>query len=428
MSQARPVSRRKFLQTSLVAGGALALPYYVPARAFGANERIVLGFVGVKNQGTANLKKFLSYNGKLCDVAALCDVDSQVLAAASGLTKKSVEGPVELFGDYRKLLERKDIDAVVISTPDHWHARMTIDTAEAGKDVYCEKPLTHTVIEGRKMVDAVRKNGRVAQTGSQQRSDARFRQACEMARNGRLGKLEKVLVGIPRPNHPGKPIADTAPPAELNYDLWLGPAPDRAYNKNRVHYNFRFFWDYSGGQMTNFGAHNIDIAHWGMGMDEGGPLSVEGTATFHPEKWHEVTETCRVTFQYPDGMQMIVGQQQKDIPMGATFVGSKGTVFVSRKEIVANPVELTSDPIGEGDLRLYDSTSHHQNFLDCVKSRKLPICDIEIGHRAATACHLGNIAVRTGRKITWDAAKEQIVGDDEAQAMTLPKYRAPWTI
>ncbi|MBL9092192.1 MAG: gfo/Idh/MocA family oxidoreductase, partial [Planctomycetaceae bacterium] len=185
---------------------------------------------------------------------------------------------------------------------------------------------------------------------------------------------------------------------------------------------------YSGGQITNFGAHNIDIAHWGMGMDEGGPLSVEGTATFHPEKWHEVTETCRVTFQYPDGMQMIVGQQQKDIPMGATFVGSKGTVFVSRKEIVANPVELTSDPIGEGDLRLYDSTSHHQNFLDCVKSRKLPICDIEIGHRAATACHLGNIAVRTGRKITWDAAKEQIVGDDEAQAMTLPKYRAPWTI
>ncbi|MBL9084969.1 MAG: Gfo/Idh/MocA family oxidoreductase [Planctomycetales bacterium] len=428
MSQARPVSRRKLLQTSLVAGGALALPYYVPARAFGANERIVLGFVGVKNQGTANLKKFLSYNGKLCEVAALCDVDSQVLAAAHDLTKKSVGGPVELFGDYRKLLERKDIDAVVISTPDHWHARMTIDTAEAGKDVYCEKPLTHTVIEGRKMVDAVRKNGRVAQTGSQQRSDARFRQACEMARNGRLGKLEKVLVGIPRPNHPGKPIADTAPPAELNYDLWLGPAPDRAYNKNRVHYNFRFFWDYSGGQMTNFGAHNIDIAHWGMGMDEGGPLSVEGTATFHPEKWHEVTETCRVTFQYPDGMQMIVGQQQKDIPMGATFVGSKGTVFVSRKEIVANPIDLTSDPIGEGDLRLYESTSHHQNFLDCVKSRKLPICDIEIGHRAATACHLGNIAVRTGRKITWDAAKEQIIGDDEAQAMTLPKYRAPWTI
>jgi predicted dehydrogenase len=428
MSQARPVSRRTFLRTSLVAGGAFALPYYVPARAFGANERIVLGFVGVKNQGTANLKKFLSHSGKLCDVAALCDVDSQVLVAANDLTKKSVEGPVELFGDHRKLLERKDIDAVVISTPDHWHARMTIDTAEAGKDVYCEKPLTHTVIEGRKMVDAVRKNGRIAQTGSQQRSDARFRQACEMARNGRLGKLEKVLVGIPRPNHPGKPIADTAPPAELNYDLWLGPAPDRAYNKNRVHYNFRFFWNYSGGQMTNFGAHNIDIAHWGMGMDEGGPVSVEGTATFHPEKWHEVTETCRVTFQYPDGMQMIVGQQQKDIPMGATFVGSKGTVFVSRKEIVANPVDLTSDPIREGDLRLYESTSHHQNFLDCVKSRKLPICDIEIGHRAATACHLGNIAVRTGRKITWDAAKEQIIGDDEAQAMTLPKYRAPWTI
>jgi len=431
LSGSRPqsVSRRRFLQTSAAAAGsALAAPYFVPRSAFGANERIVLGHIGVKNQGTSNLKRFLSYDGKLCDVAALCDVDSKVLGDARALVTKSTGRTVDVFEDYRKLLDRKEIDAVVISTPDHWHARMTIDACNAGKDVYCEKPLTHTILEGRKMVDAARSQKRIVQTGSQQRSDAKFRQACELVRSGRIGKLETVFVGIPKPNHPGKPIPDGTPPAELNFNMWLGPAPDRPYNKNRVHYNFRFFWDYSGGQMTNFGAHHIDIAHWGMGMDDSGPLEIAGVATFHPEHWHEVSETCRVTYKYRNDVTMIVGQQQQDIPSGATFVGSKGKIYVTRGKIVGEPADVLSEPLGESDVKLAVSANHHLNFLECLKSRALPICDVEIGHRAATACHLGNIAVRTGRKITWDSATEQIVGDDAAQAMTLPKYRSPWNI
>ncbi|MBI5759533.1 MAG: Gfo/Idh/MocA family oxidoreductase, partial [Planctomycetales bacterium] len=296
------------------------------------------------------------------------------------------------------------------------------------KDVYCEKPLSLTIGEGRKMVQAARKHGRIVQTGSQQRSDKNFRLACELVRSGRIGKLETVLVGIPGPNHPGEPVPDTDPPSELNYEMWLGPAPQRAYNVKRVHYNFRFFWDYSGGQMTNFGAHHIDIAQWGIGADESGPREIEGTATFHPKGWHEVSETCRINYKYAGGVTMIVGQGQKDIPQGATFVGSKGKIFVTRGKITSDPAEILADPLKDSDVHLYASGNHHQNFLDCIQSRKLPICDVEIGHRSATACHLGNIAVRLGRKIEWDPVKEQIVGDPEANAMVSRPYRSPWTI
>ncbi|MCE9606703.1 MAG: Gfo/Idh/MocA family oxidoreductase [Planctomycetia bacterium] len=422
------VSRRRFLKTSLAASAALAAPYFVPRSAFGANDRIVTGHIGVKNQGMSNLRSFSKLDGSLCTVGPVCDVDSKVLADAQAAMQKVLMRDVEGVADYRKLLDRQDIDAIVISTPDHWHARMTIDACLAGKDVYCEKPLTHTIFEGRKMIDAVRAGKRIVQTGSQQRSDEKFRQACELVRSGRLGKLKEVLVGIPKPNHPGEPIPDSAPPPELDFNAWLGPAPERAYNKNHVHYNFRFFRDYSGGQMTNFGAHHIDIAHWGMGMDESGPLEIEGTGTFHPQHWHEVTETCRVTYKYPNDVTMIVGQQQKDIPGGVTFIGSEGRIFVARGKIVVEPEYLLKEPLKAEDVRLYVSENHHRNFLECVASRKPPVCEIEIGHRAATACHLGNIAIQTGRKIRWDAVKEAVIDDSEAQALTSRKYRAPFTI
>lgn len=403
-------ARREFLKQSAAVGFLAAAPMVIPRSAWGANERIVTGHIGVRNQGSGNLKAFINNAG------AIADVDQTVLAKAVKTvenTGRSCDG----YEDYRRILDRKDIDAVVISTPDHWHARMTIDACQAGKDVYCEKPLTLTVNEGRQMVQAARAGKRIVQTGSQQRSDAKFRQACELVRSGRVGKVHTVLVGIPKPNHPGKPVPDADPPAELNYKLWLGPAPSRPYNVNRVHYNFRFFWDYSGGQMTNFGAHHIDIAHWGLGMDDSGPLEIEGTATFHPEKWHEVTETCRVNYRYAGGITMTVGQQQKDIPDGTTFIGEAGKIHVTRGKIVGTPMELVTDPLGADAVKLYVSSNHHKNFLECIKSRELPICDVEIGHRTATACHLGNLAVRLGRKIVWDPAKEQITGDAEASAM-----------
>jgi predicted dehydrogenase len=278
------------------------------------------------------------------------------------------------------------------------------------------------------MVEAAREHKRIVQTGSQQRSGKDFRLACELVRNGRLGKLQKVLVGLPGVNFKGPAVPDSEPPAYLDYDFWLGPAPKRPYNEKRVHYNFRFFWDYSGGQMTNFGAHDIDIAQWGLGMDESGPVSVEGTGTFHPDKWFEVPQACRVTHTYASGVQVIVGQGQKDIPGNVTFIGSDGEIHVDRSKITSKPAEIAQQPLKDGDVRLYESKGHMSNFIECVKSRKLPVADAEIGHRSATVCHLGSIAIRTGRKLAWDPKTEQIANDKEASAMLTRTYRAPWTL
>ena len=418
------LTRRRFLQTTAAASAAIAAPYFVPARAFGANERVITGAIGVKNRGgqRQNLKDFRT------NCVAVCDVDANVAAQAAKFVEEG-GNKCDIYGDYRQLLDRKDIDAVVISTPDHWHALMTIDACRAGKDVFCEKPLTLFVAEGRKMVEVARETGRIVQTGSQQRSDARFRQACQLVQSGALGKVQQVLVGLPKPNHPEKYVPDSPPPSELNYDLWLGPAPERPYNVNRVHYNFRFFWDYSGGQMTNFGAHHLDIAQWALGMDESGPISAEGTATYPDDlRLCEVSQTCRVTLTYANGVQVIVGQQQNDIPGGCTFIGERGRMFVDRGKITASDPEILKfEPAGES-VRLYSSDDHAKNWLECIKSRELPICDVEIGHRSATVCHLANMAVRLGRKVEWDPVKEQPINDAEAAAMANRPYREPWKL
>jgi predicted dehydrogenase len=417
----QPMPRRTFLAAGVA---AMAAPYFVPARAFGANERIVTAHIGVGGQGTSNLNNFLK-QGTV--PAALCDVDSDRLAKAVKLvTDKGHK--CDGVGDYRQLLDRKDIDAVVITTPDHWHALPTIHACQAGKDVYCEKPLSLTVAEGRRMVEVAREHKRIVQTGSQQRSDDRFRLACELVRNGRLGELKEVHVGIPRCNFDEPPVPDSQPPAELDYDMWLGPAPQRPYNKNRVHYKFRFFWDYSGGQMTNFGAHHLDIAQWALGMDNSGPVAVEGAAEFHPQQWYEVTSSCRLTYTYANGVKIVLGQQQPDIKGGCTFIGTKGKIFVDRGKIVGTPEELVKEALPSNATRLYVSKNHHQNFLDCIKSRELPICDVEIGHRSATVCHLGNIAARLGRKVEWDPTTEQILHDVDAAKMLSRPYRSPWTL
>ena len=413
--------RRRFLKTAAAASFLTAAPLFVPARAFGASERVRTGHIGLGGQGKSNLNHFLE------NAAVLCDVDqSRAAAAAKTLAEKGIE--CQTATDYRRVLDREDIDAVVISTPDHWHALTTIHACQAGKDVYCEKPLSLTIAEGRKMVQAARDHQRIVQTGSQQRSGAEFRRACELVRNGALGKVNTILVGIPGCNHAGESVPDADPPSGFDYDFWLGPAPQRPYNEKRVHYYFRFFWDYSGGQMTNFGAHHLDIVQWALGMDHSGPVASEGTGEFHPQNWHEVTEKCRVTHTYADGTQVIVGQQQDDIPIGVTFVGSQGKLFVNRGKLVAEPKELADHKLADGDVRLYQSSDHHENFLACVKSRELPICDVEIGHRSATVCHLGNIAIRLGRKLSWDPSKERFIGDDEANSWLSRPYRSPWTL
>lgn len=420
------VSRRTFLNVS--AGTFLALPAATYRAALLAEDKpsatVRVASIGVGRQGRGNMNAIKKH------VVAVCDVDKGHLADAAK-TFDTNATKVRAEGDYRKLLESKDIDAVLCSTPDHWHALVTVDACKAGKDVYCEKPLTLTVAEGRVMVKAARDNKRIVQCGSQQRSAKEFRHACELVRNGALGKLKEVKVGLPGPNWGNMPVDDSDPPAALDYDRWLGPAPERKYNAKRVHYLFRFFWDYSGGQQTNFGAHDLDIAQWALGMDDSGPTTIEGTATFNKNKWFETPETAKQTFTYANGVPVHCTLGAGGNPGGVSFVGEKGTIAVRRGPLtvtlngtkVDKPYDLPT-----GDTKLYVSNGHHANWLDCIKTRKLPICDVEIGHRSATVCHLGNIAIRTGRKITWNPKTEEIVGDKEAHAMLTKEYRKPWAL
>ncbi|MFO0958189.1 MAG: Gfo/Idh/MocA family oxidoreductase [Isosphaeraceae bacterium] len=427
------LNRRDFLKAAegLVGAGLLAagFPAIVPASALGRegrlppSERVRVGPIGVKNQGTGNLKALL----RKAETVALCDVDREVLQAARKVAELGTLKTVETFGDYRRVLDRKDVDAVVVTSPDHWHARITVDACMAGKDVYCEKPLSLTVAEGRAMADAAKKYGRIVQTGSQQRSDDKFRLACELVRNGKLGRLKGVTVGLPAVNYNVEPAPDSAPPAELDYNFWLGPAPDRPYNKNHVHYNFRFFWDYSGGQMTNWGAHHLDIVQWALGMDESGPVEIEATATFDPKKQYEVPATMKIRYTYKYGGDdlIVTCEQGTKARGGVTFEGTEGILFVTRGKIEA-PEEILKSQFSGSDTRLYVSKNHHDNWLECIASRKAPICEAEIGHRSATVCHLGNIAARTGRILHWDPKAEAIGGDPEAHAMLRRPYRAPW--
>jgi predicted dehydrogenase len=409
-------TRRKFFFQA----GAAGLGVWAGSRRAQAeppSEAVRIGMIGVGNQGTGNLKAFIK------NVVAVCDVDSTRLATAKKLVETTGGKSCDAFGDFRRMLDRKDIDAVVVTTPDHWHALPTVLACQAGKDVYCEKPLSLTVAEGQVMVAAARKYGRIVQTGSQQRSDAKFRLACELVRSGALGKLKSVKVGLPGVNFKGPAVPDSAPPAELDYDFWLGPAAKKPYNARHVHYDFRFFWDYSGGQLTNWGAHHLDIVQWALGMDDSGPVAIEGTAKYHAEHWYEVPESFELAYNYADGLTVACGQKYKG---GVTFEGDKGTLFVTRGKIEANPPDILKRP--KVTSHLYESKNHHANWLDCIKTRKAPICDVAIGHRSATVCHLGNIALRTGRKITWDPARETILGDSEALSMLARPYRAPWVL
>lgn len=425
----RQTSRRQFLQQT---GGTLAgigfgasLPMFIPRSVLGGgkepapSDRIRIGCIGVGNQGSGNLGKHLK------NTIAVCDVDATRLAEAKARVEKSNGQPCAAYDDYRRLLDNKDVNAVVITTPDHWHALMTIDACRAGKDVYCEKPLTLTIGDGLAMVKAARDTKRIVQTGSQQRSDAKFRFACELVRSGRIGKVHTVRAGISGVNFKGPAEPDSAPPPELDYNFWLGPAPERPYNVRRVHYNFRFFWDYSGGQLTNWGAHHLDIAQWGLGMDESGPVSIEGKARYNKEQLYEVPQWCEIVYEYANGVKLICGHDHRG---GTTFEGEKGTIHVDRNRLESTPAEIVEQPLSSGDVHLYESDNHHENWLDCIRTRELPICDVAIGHRSATVCHLGNIAVRTGRRITWDPANEQIIGDAEAAAMQSRPYRAPWKL
>ncbi|MCC6507587.1 MAG: Gfo/Idh/MocA family oxidoreductase [Pirellulaceae bacterium] len=429
MSQA---DRRSFLKQSAAAGLILGMSARSYSATFGADppsERVRVGMIGVGNQGGPknNMRYFLK------NIVAMCDLDQNYLAEASAFLKKEANLSARLTDDYRRLLDAKDIDAVVVTVPDQWHATMTIDACRAGKDVFCEKPLTLVIGEGKPMIKAARDHGRVVQTGTLQRSGEEFKLAVDLLRQGILGKVTAVNVTLPSPNwiaRAGKPVPDSKPPAGFDFNRWLGPAPERAYNQNRVHYLFRFYWDYSGGQQTNFGAHHLDIAQWGLGMDDSGPVSIEGSAVYNPDGWYETPDTTEIKYTYANGVVMTCRQKldTKSPPPGTEFIGEKGSLFVYRGGITATPHELLKGVTIPKIVNAQANFAHVNNFFDCIKSRQKPIADVSIGHRSATVCHLGNIAIRTKKKITWDPISETIVGDSEAAKWLTKEYRHPWTM
>ena len=426
------VSRREFLRRTslttaglgLAAGAAPNIFLNTIKAATGENpsEFVRIGFIGCGGQGLSNMNALLKH------AVAVNDVDKTHLAAAVARVEKANPGrKCATFGDYRQMLESKDIDAVLIATPDHWHTLPAIHACQAGKDVYCEKPLTLTIEEGKALVKVVKDTKRVFQTGSQQRSEAKFRRGCELVRNGYAGKIKEVRVGLPGVNWTKDALVpDSTPPAELDYEMWLGPAPFRPYNKQRVHYYFRFFWDYSGGQMTNWGAHHLDIAQWGLGMDQSGPVEISATAEFDPEKRFETPPRFKITYKYANGVTVFCESPAKRT--GTTFIGDQGQVHVNRGVIECEPEALGETTLKDTDVKLIVSKEHHQNWLECIKTRKDPICSAEVGHRSATVCHLGNIAVRTGKTVKWDPAMEVIVGDAELAKWAGKAYRAPWKL
>lgn len=406
------ISRRRFLGA---AGAVAAAPLFVPRTAFGANNKINMGVIGIGKQGEFHVRQLRHHPD--VKIVAVADVYRQFRELGQGLLGGAAE--CAGYNDFRELLARKDIDAVLIATPDHWHAIPAIEAARAGKDIYCEKPLSLTVHEAREMVKATRRYNRVFQTGSQQRSGAEFRRACELVRNGYIGKLKEIRIAVGGPSvecHlPAEPV-----PAGMDWDLWLGPAPVRPFNAvlrpphNDTYPNWRAYRDYSGGGMTDWGAHHFDIAQWALDMDNSGPVQVI------PPDGKEVKN---LTYIYANGIPMY----KMDGP-GVTFVGSEGEIIVNRGRLDTTPASLRTLAPKPGDIRLYDSKDHHRDWLDCIRTRQRPICDVEVGCRTVTVCHIGNIAFRLGRPLKWDPAAERFINDDMANRMLHRAYREPWQL
>jgi predicted dehydrogenase len=435
MSQPTRFSRRKVLKRGAqLAAGAAAAPYMLTSQALGdeskaaAGNRLGVGFIGVGGMGRGHLGNFVRYPD--VQVLAIADVYEKSRQAAQNMVKDAYGHGVDLYNDYRELLARKDIDAVVIGTPDHWHAKTAIDACDAGMDVYCEKPLSLTIAEARAMANAARRNGTIFQTGSQQRSSDNFRLGCELVRSGRIGKLQWVRASIG-----GGPVIDyqkpVPPPPGLDWDFWLGPARWAEYTPHRCHYDFRWIYDYSGGKMTDWGAHHNDIAQWGIGASYSGPVKTEPVAATFPTKGLFNTATSfEVKHTYANGVVLYTVSHGGN---GVFFQGTDGWVEVNRGHFATSDPEIQAEPIGPGDVKLYrvkgDSVAgHERNWLECIKTRQRPICDVEIGCRSVTVCHLGTIAIRTGKTIHWDPEKEVVTNDDSLNRWLDVPYRSPWRL
>jgi predicted dehydrogenase len=450
-------SRREFIRTAGKTAALVGFPSIVPASVFSAaapSNRINVGAIGNGRISRGHDMPGIWRNER-ARIVAVCDVDSKRVEEAKTLvngyytktTGKPYDG-VTTYLDYRDLLARKDVDAVVISTPDHWHTIIAIHAVQAGKDVYLQKPASLTIAEGRALSDAVHRSGRIFQIGSQQRSSAQFRYAAELVRNGRIGELKTVEVGLP-----GDPSGDEEPlmpvPKNLNYDMWLGSTPVVPYTERRVHPQHGYDrpgWlrceQFGAGMITGWGAHHLDSAHWGMDTEYTGPIEVSGNAEFPKKGLWDVHGPFRTEALYANGVKMIVSG---DFPNGIKFIGTDGWIFVSRgNETVtgSDPVAKLKDPqalaasdpkiitsiIGPDEIHLYESANHHRNWLECVRSRREPIAPVEVAHRSCSACLVHHIAMKLKRRVHWDPARERFKNDDEANAMVSRPQRFPYTM
>jgi predicted dehydrogenase len=448
-----PASRRKFLKDSVGLGAAgAALVAARPAASAassdqveGANDHIRIALIGCGGMGRANLRDFLKVKNVRC--VALCDVDDAQVAKTQGevLDAEGVRQKPELTTrDFRKVLDRKDVDAVIVATPDHWHALPTIMACQAGQDVYVEKPLSLCIAEGRAMANAARKHDRVVQMGTQQRSATHYTDAVDYVKTGKLGNIRLVRTWAYLDWKGEMPVVPDGPvPPGVDYDLWLGPAPLRPFNRNRFHFLFRWFWDYSGGLMTDWGAHMIDIANWAMGIKAPSSAVSFGGKFGYPNDAKETPDTQQVVWAYP-AFSMVwecaigIGRGPEAREHGVAFVGENGTLVIDRGgwEVFADTknidtkfreykaIGLPRQSSGNEDYHFL----HVKDFIDCMRSRKRPKSDVEIGHNSMIACHLGNMSQRLGRMIKWDVENEKVIGDPEAQKMVSRPYRAPWAL
>jgi predicted dehydrogenase len=443
-------NRRSFLKkTGIAASTLLVVPTIIPASALGRNghvapsDRINLAFIGAGNQAENDVGGFLT--DERVQITTICDVNKESSGYWDGkvggrdfIMKKVDTFYSEKYGkkyksckgyiDFREVINLKEVDAVEVVTPDHWHSIPVLMAAAAGKDIYCQKPLSLTLAEGRAMSNATKKYNTVFQTGSQQRSDANFRRICELVRNGRIGELKTVVCGLPggTPDF-GKTghLTETMPvPKGFDYDMWLGPAPEAPYSPSRTHVNYRWIMDYSGGMVTDWGGHHPDIAQWGMNTDHTGPIKIRNARAIwsnHPV-WNTATQFY-FECVYGNGVKLIV---QSDKDFGVTFKGSEGEAWATRGSHKVFPAKLQDTVIGENEVQLYKSENHYRNFIDCVKSRKEPIAPAEVGHRSISISHLGNIAMMLGQDLDWDPDKERFINNFAANQLLSRQMREPW--
>jgi predicted dehydrogenase len=437
-SQASRMTRRQFLA---VTGAAVAAPTIIPRSVLGQgdrpapSERITMGVVGWGMQAPGNTQNFLGQ--KDCQVVAACNVDQHHLHQARGTINKHYNNSdCQGYHDYREMMARKDIDTVMIAVPDHWHALIAVEAARQKKDIYGEKPLARTIAEQQAIVKAVQDNHRIWQTGSWQRSEGHFHKAAEIVRSGLIGKVNEVEVGLPSGHtdfaHTGDKRSVTEPPPELDYNFWSGPSKKLPYIECRVHMNWRWNYNTGGGQLLDWIGHHGDIAHWGLGFDNSGPMEVEGHGEFPPEDaiWNTCTK-YRINLKYPEDIKMTIAGGYSDIRSGTKWIGTDGWVWVDRGGFESsNPEwrEIKQLPPEQAKVKLYLSSNHCRNFLDSVKSRQPTVTPVETAHHSAIPGHLGLISMLVGRKLRWDANKEVIVGDPEASKLLSRPYRMPWAL